>query len=153
MPRARKPGSGGPRQGTPGTNYPNRQDLARPTLPVQAVPNQPYGQAGAQIAAQHVVPLPNTTGTPAPSPTPQAPVQQAQGPLPGTLPFAHPTQRPNEPIHAGMPTGPGPGPEVLSGPSAGQPNTAKQLLTNLANQPGATDAVRQLASYVQAGRS
>ena len=35
------------------------------------------------------------------APQPQAP-----------LLWDHPTERPNEPIHAGLPVGPGPGPEA-----------------------------------------
>lgn len=39
---------------------------------------------------------------------------QAERPVPGAGgAFTRPTERPNEPLTAGMPTGPGPGPEVL----------------------------------------
>lgn len=84
--------SGGVREPTPGTTYTNRSDLA-----VKAAPGQTYGEAGAQVAAQQAVPL-----------------QGPSGPAPGSLtPLTAPTQRPGEPITAGLSTGPGPGPEAL----------------------------------------
>lgn len=101
--------NGGPVTGTVGTTYPNRTDLTQaPT----AARNQPYGQAGQQIAAQRAVPLPAAP-----------PVQGAPGSPPGggaAGPFARPSdtpsltdpsQRPDEPLEAGLPFGPGPGPQ------------------------------------------
>jgi hypothetical protein len=99
MPRPRKPGSGGAREGTPGKSYQNRSDLTA-HQPVRTVPNQPYGVAGAQQAAQQQIPLP-------------------QGPtLPPPIPLGAPTTRPNEPVTSGIASGPGPGPEAL-GPGTG----------------------------------
>lgn len=69
------------------------------------------------------------------------------GPPPGALgAFDRPTERPNEPISHGLPIGPGGGPEVLSNP-AGQP--AMTLLQQLANQPYASDDLRQLLNAFQ----
>lgn len=63
---------------------PQRTDLqAVPDQPVTAASGQPYGERGAQEAAQRAIPLPD---------------------------LAAATVRPNEPIHAGMATGPGPSP-------------------------------------------
>lgn len=82
---------GGRRTGTPGTAYPNRSDL-QGAQPVTAATGQAYGQAGAQRAAQQAIPLPG----------------------PGELgPFDRPTERPQEPVTAGLPVGAGPGPEAL----------------------------------------
>ena len=147
----------------PRTAKPNRTDLlvSKPE-PVSTVPGQGYGVAGAQQAAQQAVPMgpPPVAlgGGAAGPPSPAAPPPSAPGPLPGAAgAFTRPTERPNEPIHAGMPTGPGPGPESLGGVGAlagsgemeGQ--TLKGLLANLAAQPGASSAVMDLAQRALAG--
>lgn len=95
MPRSRR---GGPRQGIQGAQYSNRSDLIeKPRQPVRVATGQAYGQAGAQTAAQQAVPLP----------------QQPAPPRAAPVPFDAPTARPAEPVTAGLPLGPGPGPEVL----------------------------------------
>lgn len=105
MPRKRKsPGSGGPRQGTPGQNYPNRGPQM--TQPVQAASGQSYGSRGTQEEAQKAIPLP--APAPPPGPTAQGPV--TAGPL---TPLNAPTQRPNEPLTQGLPMGAGAGPEII----------------------------------------
>lgn len=75
--------SGGARTGTPGVAYPNRTDMTASagTQPATAPTGQPYGQHGQQIAAQQAIPLPA---------------------------FDAPTGRPNEPVTAGLNSGPGP---------------------------------------------
>ena len=103
---------------------PNRTDLAgdtAPTLPATAVPGQPYGEAGEQLAAQEAVPM----GTP---PTPR--VSPRPSPAPGSLPYLDATQRPHEPVTAGINYGPGPGPEALGTP----PPTVADRLTQAARQ-------------------
>ena len=87
MPRK---GPGGIRTGTPGKAYSNRTDMNQnqgSTQPIAAAPNQPYGVASAQKAAQRTVPLPVAA----------APIK----------PFSRPTERPNEPVTAGLPVGEG----------------------------------------------
>lgn len=97
MPRSSK-GRGGARTGTPGTAYPNRTDLAG-----SVATGQPYGHAAAQLDAQSIVPM-GTPSVPAAS-TP------ASWPLPGAAgPLDRPTERPGEPVTAGVGVGPGPGP-------------------------------------------
>ena len=79
--------------------YGQRTDL---NMAPTAVPGQTYGEAGAQMAAQRAVPM----GAPA---APAAP-QSATAPYsaPGQLgPLDRPTERPNEPVTAGAPFGPG----------------------------------------------
>lgn len=79
--------------------YAQRTDL---NMAPTAVPGQTYGEAGAQMAAQRAVPM----GAPA---APAAP-QSATAPYaaPGQLgPLDRPTERPNEPVTAGAPFGPG----------------------------------------------
>lgn len=129
--------------------------------PITTVPGQGYGQAAAEKTAQRAIPV---QGTPVAS-TPQAPQggggaaasaslapPQAPPVTPGSLVgLDAPTQRPNEPVTAGLPSGPGPGPEALTGVgSAGQVHAkVADLLGNLARQPGATPDVAALAAYAQ----
>ena len=84
------------------TAYPARTDLQIPRV----APGQPYGEATAQRNALRAVPIPTqpqqgTIGSPGPA----APAQ--------VVPLSEPTQNPNEPLTAGAPFGPGPGPEAL----------------------------------------
>lgn len=137
MPRT---GRGGARQGAEGTAYSNRTDL---NVPKMTVPGQEYGMAGQQMAAQSAVPMGST-------PTPQiaAPAPQAQaqaGPMPGSLPHLEPTLRPNEPVTAGLPFGPGPGPEVLANQAA--PNSpvgaAFDALSKMPNVPSSVSSIAE----------
>lgn len=103
--------NGGTRQGTPGATYSNRSDLRaqKPT----AVPGQAYGKAGAQLAAQKVVPM---AGAPAQTAPAAAPTPAGAGGFatPDDTPnLLDPTGRPDEPVEAGMPFGPGGGPEMI----------------------------------------
>ena len=76
--------------------YGQRTDL---NMAPTAVPGQTYGEAGAQIAAQRAVPM----GAPAAPAAPTAPTS-----TPGQYgPLDRPTERPNEPVTAGAPFGPG----------------------------------------------
>jgi hypothetical protein len=136
--------SGGARQGTPGQPYPNRSDLRaqKPT----AVPNQGYGQAGAQLAAQKVVPM---AGAP-PPPVPAAPAPRQ---MPGAGGFATPedtptliapTQRPDEPLTAGLPFGPGPGPEALGPPPMNDTEARLRALYAAYPTPELRDLIRQI---------
>lgn len=90
MPRK---GKGGPRSGNPGTAYTNRTDLAADTQPVAVPTGQPYGEAGRQQAAMSQIGVPDLQGM--------------LGSMPG---LTDPSQRPEEPLTAGMPMGAGPGP-------------------------------------------
>jgi len=156
MPRARRspvPGQagdprGGPRVGTPGRQYANRSDLT--AQPVRVATGQPYGEAGAQAAAQRAVPLPQTPGPPTVAAAP--PVSGPPGgPYPGEVTSLQaPTQRPNEPLTHGLPMGPGAGPEVL--PQTAPPDNVGSLVARLASQPGATPELQFLASYLKSGK-
>ena len=91
---------GGVRQGTPGKSYSNRSDLNASRQPVQSVKGQAYGKRKAQEDAQQAVPLPKVT--------------------PGSFgPIDRPTDNPQEPVTAGLPFGPGSGPETLMAPQMG----------------------------------
>lgn len=167
MPRKRAGAAG---VGLPGTPSANRTDMA-----IKTPTGLPYGEAGALQAAQQAVPLPQdvpgagqgaTPPPPTPSngPTPIAPpgglgagsnapvgpptlqdILAAAGQMqpPGTP--SNVSQRPNEPVTAGLPSGPGPGPEILGinqpGPSqlaqtlqAAADASGSGLLANLAAQ-------------------
>lgn len=76
---------GGKRQGTPGRSYTNRADLNTPAL---AVTPPTYGDGAQQQRAQQVAPLPQTR-----------PIQ--------IQPFDRPSDRPGEPVTAGLPVGDG----------------------------------------------
>jgi len=107
MPRK---GRGGERQGTPGTAYSNRSDLNQP---ISTVPNQEYGMAKQQADAQRAIPMGASPVASVPVPSP---AQSAGNPLPrpGDLPHTGPTNRPDEPVTAGIDYGPGPGSETFS---------------------------------------
>lgn len=91
---------GGERLGTQGTSYSNRTDLV--AQPVRTGTGQTYGDAKAQADAQRAMPLAG-----GPAPIPGAP-PEVEHPAIGSL-YA-PTARPDEPVTAGIDSGPGPGP-------------------------------------------
>jgi hypothetical protein len=84
--------------------YSNRSDLRNSAkLPAKAATGQTYGEAGKQMAAQRAVPMAAPPTDVAPTTTPQRPRV-----APGSMgPLNRPTERPNEPVTAGAPFGPG----------------------------------------------
>lgn len=111
--------------------------------PVRTGPSQQYGQSAELERAQEAVPLPDLE--------------------PGQLDFQRPTERPDEPITAGLPFGAGPGPEALGRmPTTDRQVDARQIepyipaLEFMASQPTATPAfrtwVRQARANVTAAR-
>jgi hypothetical protein len=84
---------GGPREGMSGAAYPNRTDMQGGTQPVRAPSGGEYGDRKRLEGLQQAMPLPNLADK--------------------VVPIDAPTARPNEPVTAGAPIGPGPGPEVL----------------------------------------
>ncbi len=111
---------GGKRYGTPGKAYQNRSDLRVPNM---QAPSPQYGVRAQQQAAQRAVPIAApATDVPPPPTAPTGGGAGAAGTggggalpvLPGQVtPLDAPTERPNEPVTAGVPLGPGPGPEAL----------------------------------------
>jgi len=117
----RKSGSGGARVAIPGAVYPQRTDLAARTPP--AFKGQQYGAGVAQqaqvAAAAPAIAQNAAVGAPPAAPgapgAPQVPFAGGQHPVPPGVaapgqfpPLLAPTTRPNEPVTAGMPFGPGP---------------------------------------------
>lgn len=138
MPRTRKTQSGAPAQ------------------KIGATPGQNYGMGVQQMQLQRAMPAPNNaqadqSALPTPSqmpPPPQAaqpPAQQqpqmtmgdviaqAQGMAGQGGLLNAPTSLPNQPVTAGLPSGPGPGPEVLGNPQASK---AGQWLRALSARTG-----------------
>lgn len=154
-------GSGGPRSGTPGRAYPGRTDLQTPKV----APGQSYGAAGAQLAAQAVVPMGGTPVAPAAVGSPPGTGQPQQGPpglapgtpAPGSLgDLLGPSSDPSEHVMNGSASGPGLGPAAFglnSGANVGV--QVQQLvawlpaLEDMANRPGASSATRQMVRTIK----
>ena len=149
---------GGARGGKPNTAYQNRTDLNQPhALPVTAATGQPYGQAGAQRAAQAVVPMGNAPlgigNNPSPQGQPQGQPSQPPpftGPTPGSVPspFA-PTNNPDEHFMTGVNAGPGQGSEALA-PNPFANNQAAAILATLNSIPNPSPQVQFYKNYMQA---
>jgi len=127
MPRKRKTMSGDPAQ------------------KIGSVPGQRYGEGAAQQQMQQSMPAPNrVTGQVAASPVgppPEAagevapPAMDVQAYLSQHNPnLLAGTQNPDQPITAGLPTGPGPGPEALGMLKATTP--LRRYLEELSAQSG-----------------
>lgn len=119
-----------------------------PGQPIRSMPAAYYGerqemndiQAGApmaqgQMPAGGPVPLPNASTPPA-------------APMTPPTPLTAPTERPDEPITAGVPIGPGPGP-------APKPAEASLLLPYLpmlearASSPDSSQTLKNIVSYLR----
>src|ERR1035438_2986231 len=111
----------------------NRTDL---NLPNVQVPDQGYGKETAQHEAEGAVPM---AASPSAGAAPVSSRVQTPFAAPGTLPYLHPTNRPDEPVTAGMDFGPGAGSEALAAP-------LPTLADNLAQYAGQSSTVDQLAS-------
>lgn len=139
---------GGAREGKPGKAYGNRSDMNAAKLPVMTGPSQGYGQRAALERQQQAVPLPAAR----PVATPAGPQAAAPAvPVMPPAPLDRPTERPDEPITAGLPSGAGPGPEALG---LGRPDLARLVqylptLEILASRPGSTEEVRNFVRLVR----
>ena len=94
--------------GRPGVAYTNRSDLN--AQPVRAAAGQPYGQRGAQEAAQRAVPLPGPRDLPTPL---GAPSERPDEPLTAGAPFGAGRMSPSLQAQAAAPIAPGSQPDVL----------------------------------------
>lgn len=105
-------------------NYPNRSDLRNPANKVakMAATGQTYGKATEQIRAQEAVPMGSGPNAELPEP---APIPGQFGPLDRT------SERPAEPITAGMSFGEGPGPEMLAATPNMAPGSKDDLIMQL----------------------
>lgn len=90
-------------------------DASQYTQPASAPKGQEYGKAGEQMQRQQVQPIAGSRGAPSASQ-----VQAATGMGPGEIPtLSDPSAFPDEPLTAGLPSGPGPGTNALSTASFG----------------------------------
>ena len=118
----------------------------------QAPNSQAYGQRGDQIQAQQAMPLPQTDSLPpaqapaAPSPTDPDLMAMAQQFDPGITPLSAPTQRPDEPVTAGLSLGAGPGPDIFSSPARAQ--RSADMLDAIARSTG-DEKMMQLAARIR----
>lgn len=103
------------------------------------LPDAKYGEQQAYQAAQGAAPM------------------SASGPdLSSVIPFGAPSQRPDEPVTAGLPGGPGAGPSVPPVAPAVDPDRAKRIqaylpvLVMLASQDDADPNTRQLVRQIRA---
>lgn len=116
--------------GASGGAYSNRTDL---TQPVAVPTGLPYGERQELVQAQQQAPLPQQA--------PDQALAQAQAHPFQPVGLGDPTQRPNEPIQHGLPSGPGAGPEVLQ-PQPGTSATLQQLAQQTGNPAIAAMAER-----------
>jgi hypothetical protein len=120
------------------------------------MPGLGYGRGKALAEQERQAPLAGQA-QPTAGPVPSTPGQAAQQPTEKPIvPIAEPTQRPNEPLSAGMPFGPGPGPEALNLPQ--QPVGANEDISPaiiralLLKHPGNQDLVRLVTALNEQGR-
>ena len=99
-----------------------------------------YGEAGALDAQEHAAPM---------SQTPSVPTMPVGGPpaAPELVGLADPSNRSGEPVTAGSPLGPGPGPEALARPFTAVAETYGPL-TQLLSSLSASDATGALAALM-----
>lgn len=116
------------------------------------LPNAAYGEEAAYQQQVAGAPLPTAPS----SPTPQNVQGMNFNDLFGNVaqnvvPFTEESQRPDEPVTTGSIYGPGAGPEVLA--SQKQQNNAMAAwlpaMEFIANQPGSSDAARNLVRYLK----
>ena len=118
-------GHGGARQGTPGKGYSNRTDLLTDRSPAST---GSAASGGAPVQASPFV-------TPDQVPNPTAP-----------------TAYPDEPVTAGLPSGPGVGPEALPMDVSQPNNEIVQRLRALILADPTNPDLRRLLSRAQIGR-
>lgn len=84
--------------------------------------------------------------------------QAERSPMPQVTPLSAPTQRPEEPVTAGAPAGPGPGPEAIGVSTSIKEQTkfdTRQIaqylpsLEHMANQPGVPTSFVRFVKYVR----
>lgn len=114
-----------------------------------------YGEGQEMMDLQTSAPM---SESPSPAPAPRGRASRAQAAPEGVRPtplFA-PTERPEEPITAGAPFGPGPGSEILGTPAARKqpPAVTKYLpyLEQATQWPDTPDTFKAFVRYLQGTR-
>ena len=139
----------------PRTARPTTQRGA-PAQPISATPGQVYGAGVEQMAMQRVMPAPNMQSPAAAIPQGASSAPAAAGPVDPARVMAlaaglkeqtglltAPTQRPNEPITAGLSRGPGPGPEILAAPSGSPSGDILRRLSQSTGDPQWAELARK----------
>lgn len=135
MPRKRQPTyvEGGP--GAPVEPPPN--PMQAPSAPT----GMPYGEHQASIEAQQAMPIPNGD----PFERMASMVQSGQLDFSSVPNIDDETEMPDEPITAGMPIGPGPGPGALLSPVAGKVQSTLELIADVTG----SEQARRLAEIAR----
>lgn len=108
--------------------------------PTRELPDAKYGEAKEFREAQQGAPM----------------AEEQRQPLTMPIPFGAPTQKPDEPVTAGVPVGEGPGPEALGmAPNVDKADyqNMKHLLPALeriANMPQSNPSTRALVRFLKA---
>lgn len=149
MPGGRKPkntdgraNNGGARQGQPGQSYANRSDLR--TQKVSVPPSAEYGQGERLRRAQQAVPMAAAPPVPSPATGGAAPPPRPWASPEDTPTLTAPTTRPDEPLEAGLPFGPGPGPEALGPPPMNDVEARLRALYMVSPNPQLRELIMQL---------
>lgn len=98
-----------------------------------------YGEGKEMMGLQQAAPMAAAPKTPRPA----APTQRPRN-LPPLVGLTDPTQRPDEPLTAGMPFGAGPGPEALNLPS-----TAPRKLSTIFSELAQNDRTGEANAFYQ----
>lgn len=141
---------GGRRNGQVGKAYGNRKDLqgaprvATPSIP-KVAPSGQYGEGARLQAAQSAVPM----GAPN-APTAESPQSR---PMPGMAAgaagdYLRPTERPDQPLTAGIPSGPGVGPSPAAPLRPGE-DVLPQLQAYYAAYP--SEGLREMIEDIMGG--
>jgi len=133
----RKPSSPAPVSG------PGKMSQRTDGQPAQYVSGLPYGEGQQFMDLQRSAPM---AAASTPTPTSTAPT------APPVTPMGAPTERPDEPVTAGSPVGPGPGPSVVSSSqddSHAQLRAALPTLLKLADLPTTSPATRNAIRYLR----
>lgn len=157
--------SGGPRKPAhpapvSGPGSLSRRTDGKPGQKMSVPTGLDYGDAAALHAQESLAPM----GVDASAPQGQAPSRPgsgggapagagAAGGGPGVVGFDEPTQRPDEPVTAGVPIGPGPGTEALQGPTPVQVGAGSGAMTSLLQGMSATDTTGILGQLMQAAQA
>lgn len=99
-----------------------RTDMNVSKQPTRYIAGGAYGEGSENLALQQAAPMagkPRAAGAMTPS--------AVRGMMEKVVPLSAPTQRPDEPITAGMPFGMGPGPEAMELPVPSQPRLTSVL--------------------------
>lgn len=122
-----------------------------PAQTIRSLPQAGYGENKAFTDLQRQAPVP-ATGPVAPAqpggpggPGGPAPMPDRSGEV---TPFSAPTARPDEPVTAGVPIGPGPGPEALTLPQQ-SPQSSYGSLVDILSGLSASDMTGSMAALQQ----